>query len=302
MTNRKDLIDEAILRPGRFEVHIEIGLPDKKGRHQILLLHTKLLRENNIMSNNIDIEEYAERSHNMTGAELEALVKDASSRALGKMIDINNLESLKKINEVKISYDDFENAFKSIKPMFGPSDDKINKILQHPFNDFGMIEYNEIINDFNNKVNKLLTNEYQNMLRTKIIGASGTGKTYLSAYLARKLGFTYIKYLGAQDFIGMNEHAKCDKLIRTFNDAMKSNNSLIILDDIEIILEWSAGRYSNYLLQNIKSLLSYLNDNKMIVIINVTENDSLDNIGLFDKIDIVYEIPTKNGLTIKELL
>ena len=40
MTNRKDLIDEAVLRPGRFEVHIEVGLPDEQGRQQILRIHT----------------------------------------------------------------------------------------------------------------------------------------------------------------------------------------------------------------------------------------------------------------------
>lgn len=40
MTNRKDMIDEALLRPGRFEVHIEIGLPDEHGRLQILNIHT----------------------------------------------------------------------------------------------------------------------------------------------------------------------------------------------------------------------------------------------------------------------
>lgn len=40
MTNRKDLIDEAILRPGRFEVHIEVSLPDESGRQEILKIHT----------------------------------------------------------------------------------------------------------------------------------------------------------------------------------------------------------------------------------------------------------------------
>jgi vesicle-fusing ATPase len=46
MTNRKDMIDEAILRPGRLEVHIEISLPDEEGRQQIINIHTKKMREN----------------------------------------------------------------------------------------------------------------------------------------------------------------------------------------------------------------------------------------------------------------
>lgn len=44
MTNRKDLIDEALLRPGRLEVHIEIGLPNEAGRKQIFEIHTKKLK------------------------------------------------------------------------------------------------------------------------------------------------------------------------------------------------------------------------------------------------------------------
>lgn len=44
LTNRKDLIDEAVLRPGRLEVHIEVGLPDEAGRQQILAIHTEKLR------------------------------------------------------------------------------------------------------------------------------------------------------------------------------------------------------------------------------------------------------------------
>jgi vesicle-fusing ATPase len=49
MTNRKDMIDEAILRPGRFEVHIEISLPDEKGRQDIFKIHTSSMRENKVM-------------------------------------------------------------------------------------------------------------------------------------------------------------------------------------------------------------------------------------------------------------
>ena len=68
LTNRKDLIDEAILRPGRFEVHIEIGLPDLKGRKEIFLLHTKKLRDNQILNEDVDIDLIAEKTENMTGA------------------------------------------------------------------------------------------------------------------------------------------------------------------------------------------------------------------------------------------
>jgi len=59
MTNRKDLIDEAMLRPGRFEVQIEITLPDEKGRYEIFKIHTAKIRENNLMDNDVSLEKLA---------------------------------------------------------------------------------------------------------------------------------------------------------------------------------------------------------------------------------------------------
>lgn len=54
MTNRRDMIDEALLRPGRLEVQMEIGLPDEKGRVQILNIHTKRMREYKKIAEDVD--------------------------------------------------------------------------------------------------------------------------------------------------------------------------------------------------------------------------------------------------------
>ncbi|GIQ92582.1 hypothetical protein KIPB_016435, partial [Kipferlia bialata] len=57
-------------RPGRFELHIEVSLPDEKGRNQILNIHTKKMRDENLMDRNIDIPSLAHRTKNYTGAEI----------------------------------------------------------------------------------------------------------------------------------------------------------------------------------------------------------------------------------------
>jgi vesicle-fusing ATPase len=59
MTNRKDLIDEAVLRPGRLEVHIEIGIPDENGRLQILKIHTKQLEKEKLLAKDVNLLEIA---------------------------------------------------------------------------------------------------------------------------------------------------------------------------------------------------------------------------------------------------
>lgn len=84
MTNRKDLLDEAVLRPGRLEVHIEIGIPQEEGRLQIFKIHTKQLTIENLLANDVNIPELARIAKNYTGAEIEAVVKNASSYAMTK--------------------------------------------------------------------------------------------------------------------------------------------------------------------------------------------------------------------------
>ncbi len=60
MTNRLDLIDKAVLRPGRFEVHVEVGLPNKEGRIEILNIHTVSMRKNNLLDPDVSLELMAE--------------------------------------------------------------------------------------------------------------------------------------------------------------------------------------------------------------------------------------------------
>ena len=56
MTNRIDMLDEAMLRPGRLELHLEIGLPDEDGRLQILQIHTKTMAKNGLLTDDVSLE------------------------------------------------------------------------------------------------------------------------------------------------------------------------------------------------------------------------------------------------------
>ena len=62
MTNRPDLIDDALKRPGRLEVHKEIGLPNRHGRKQILDIHTAPMRKNKLISDDVDLEVLADKT------------------------------------------------------------------------------------------------------------------------------------------------------------------------------------------------------------------------------------------------
>ena len=82
MTNRKDMIDPAILRPGRMEIKKEIGLPNEKGRKQIFEIHTRKMRESGRLEADVDLEVLADLTVNYTGAEIEAVCRSAASFVL----------------------------------------------------------------------------------------------------------------------------------------------------------------------------------------------------------------------------
>uniref|UniRef100_A0A8C2G4W7 Vesicle-fusing ATPase n=1 Tax=Cyprinus carpio TaxID=7962 RepID=A0A8C2G4W7_CYPCA len=86
MTNRPDLIDDALLRPGRLEVKMELGLPDETGRVQILNIHTAKMKQSKMLAKDVDIKELAAETKNYSGAELEGLVRAAQSTAMNRHI------------------------------------------------------------------------------------------------------------------------------------------------------------------------------------------------------------------------
>ncbi|SFS61318.1 AAA family ATPase [Marininema halotolerans] len=77
-TNRKDMLDSALLRPGRFDRHISVDLPDKKARHMILGLHT----ENKPLAEDVEIEQIATETFGFSGAQLESLTNEAAIYAM----------------------------------------------------------------------------------------------------------------------------------------------------------------------------------------------------------------------------
>jgi len=82
LTNRKDCLDRALLRPGRLEVQLEIGAPDVAGRHEILRIHTKAMRESKRLSDDVDLEALAGFLNGFTGADIAGLVRSAVSFSL----------------------------------------------------------------------------------------------------------------------------------------------------------------------------------------------------------------------------
>jgi len=120
-TNRRDLMDPAALRPGRFDTQVEIVSPDKEGRKEIFEIHLQSILENNLLAENIDLSQLAKETAEFTGADIEGLVRLAASyfleRVLKKREDDDNLdlEAIKADPSERIQVADFDKAFSELK-------------------------------------------------------------------------------------------------------------------------------------------------------------------------------------------
>ena len=302
MTNRKDLIDEAILRPGRLELHIEVSLPDEKGRLQIFNIHTKKMRENKVLDDDVDLAKLAKMTKNYTGADIESMVKLACSNALSQGVNYSN----SKINftkEHKVNMKNFEDAFAEIQPMFGLKTTDLENSIQ-----FGMINYGENYEILSSKISSLFeqikNSQSISLLSVLLEGEPGCGKTALASYLALHSGFPFIRIISPESLVKFMESGKYTSIYNTFEDGYKSPYSIIILDNIEKLIEYIrvGPRFSNLLLQTLRVFIKKLppkKGKKMLIIGTTSCASQLEDLDIVQDFDRRIQIP---NLTKKEIL
>jgi len=262
MTNRLDMLDPALLRPGRFEVQVEISLPDEKGRVQILNIHTSKMRRAGYLSPDVDIGFLAGKTKNFTGAEIEGLVKDAGSYAFQRQVDTSDMTNIKKVNtaSLQVTMQDFEEALKECKPAFGSSEaeDEVRRQLG-----MGIIDFSQ---DFTHVARMLADVARQaqssdraqlNIVSVLLTGQPGSGKTALAARAAYESGFPLVRVISPDKLIGLSEQSKSSAIADTFEEAYKSQTALVLIEDIERIIDYSriGPRFSNQVLQTLLILV-----------------------------------------------
>uniref|UniRef100_A0A2K6JT17 Vesicle-fusing ATPase n=2 Tax=Rhinopithecus TaxID=542827 RepID=A0A2K6JT17_RHIBE len=214
MTNRPDLIDEALLRPGRLEVKMEIGLPDEKGRLQILHIHTARMRGHQLLSADVDIKELAMETKNFSGAELEGLVRAAQSTAMNRHIKASTKVEvdMEKAESLQVTRGDFLASLENdIKPAFGTNQEDYASYIMN-----GIIKWGDpvtrVLDD-----GELLVQQTKNSDRTPLVsvlleGPPHSGKTALAAKIAEESNFPFIKICSPDKMIGFSETAKCQAM------------------------------------------------------------------------------------------
>ena len=302
MTNRKDMIDEAVLRPGRLELHVEIGLPNEEGRLQIINIHTAQMRKNHRISEEavVKLPQLAEVTKNYTGiiiilklnfyymratnhfisfmcsflgAEIEGMVRNAASFAFARAINLQDLKNAKSDN-IRVEWEDFTQSVAEFVPAFGNKDQLELKTLYRN----GIISYGESFEFLQNSLLKLV-NQSRISTRTPLLsvlleGPTATGKTALAAKICQESDFPLIRILSPDSMIGFSEGQKCATIQKAFTDAYKSSLSIIFIDDVERLIEYTplGPRFLNMVLQ---TLIIYLkktppNPDRRLLVIGTT--------------------------------
>ncbi|OMO76433.1 hypothetical protein CCACVL1_15673 [Corchorus capsularis] len=289
MTNRKDLLDEALLS-------ICTCLNND-------LSYTATFRRpyNSLYSFSYS----AARTKNYSGAELEGVVKSAVSFALNRQVSMDDLTKQVDEESIKVTMDDFLNALLEIVPAFGASTDDLERCRLNGMVDCGD-RHKHIYQRAMLLVEQVKVSKGSPLVTCLLEGSSGSGKTALAATVGIDSDFPYVKIVSAETMIGLHESTKCAQIVKVFEDAYRSPLSIIILDDIERLLEYVpiGPRFSNIISQTLLVLLKRLppKGKKLLVMGTTSEVGFLDSVGIRDAFSVTYHLPTLKTEDAKKVL
>ncbi len=236
-TNRPNAIDPALRRPGRFDREIEIKVPDKKGRKDILMIHTR----NMPLSDDVNLEKIAAISHGYVGADLEYLCKEAAMKCLRRLLPELNLEDEKlppeTLDKLIVNGEDYQNALREVTPS-----GMREVFIENPdvsWDEVGGLEnvkreLQEAV-EWPMKYPMLYSKLGHRMPRGILLhGPSGTGKTLLAKAVATESEANFISVRGPEllsKWVGESERG----IREIFRRARQASPCVIFFDEIDSI-------------------------------------------------------------------
>jgi transitional endoplasmic reticulum ATPase len=236
-TNRVNALDPALRRPGRFDREIELPIPDKDGRFEIIQIHTRGMP----LADDVDLLQLATITHGYVGADLAALAREAAMRALRRILPNINLEAetlpAEVLNSLKVTMDDFMNAYRELQPS------TLREVLLESPNvkweDVGGLEEakQELMESVEWPLRYGSLFKHMNALPPKgilLYGPPGTGKTLLAKAVATESQSNFIAVKGPEllsKWVGESEKA----VREIFRKARQASPCVIFLDEIDSI-------------------------------------------------------------------
>jgi len=256
-TNRPNALDPALRRPGRFDREIEIGIPDRKGRMEVLQIHTKGMP----LVDDVDLEKLASLTHGYVGADLAALSKEAAMRALRRVLPEIDLEAdsipVEVLNSLEVRMEDFLGAYREMQPS------TLREVLVESPNvhweDIGGLasvkqELQETI-EWPLKYPKLYSHMKANPPKGILLyGPPGTGKTLLARAVATESQANCISVKGPEflsKWVGESEKA----VRETFRKARQAAPCVVFLDEVDSIAPVRGGLHDSNVTERVVSQL-----------------------------------------------
>lgn len=294
MTNRRDMIDEALLRPGRLEVQMEIGLPNEQGRFQILSIHTSRMKEYKKINPDVDIKELSALTKNFSGAELEGLVRAAQSTAMNRLIKAASKVEVdpEAMEKLLVNRSDFLHA--SSLQAFGTSAEALEHFLARGIINWGT-PVSSILEDGMLFIQQARSTEASGLVSVLLEGPPNSGKTALAAQLAKNSDFPFVKVCSPEEMVGFTESAKCLHIRKVFDDAYRSQLSCILVDNIERLLDYGpiGPRYSNLTLQALLVLLKKEppKGRKLLILCTSSRRQVLEDMEMLSAFTAILHVP-----------
>ncbi|MBN1784686.1 MAG: CDC48 family AAA ATPase [Candidatus Bathyarchaeota archaeon] len=295
-TNRPNALDPALRRPGRFDREIEIGVPNKDGRLQILQIHTRGMP----LDKDVDLQRLANVTHGFVGADLEALSKEAALHALRKILPEIDFQAesvpAEILDKIIVNMNDFEESLREIEPSamrevlievpnvkwediggLAEVKEELQEAIEWP------LKYPEIFAHMN-------TSPPKGVL---LYGPPGTGKTMLAKAVANESEANFISIKGPEvlsKWVGESEKA----IREVFRKARQASPTIIFFDELDSITPvrgsgLGSSQVTERVISQILTELDGLEELKDVVVIGATNRiDIVDSAllrpGRFDKL------------------
>ncbi|HBZ66692.1 MAG TPA: AAA family ATPase [Bacteroidales bacterium] len=299
-TNIPNAIDPALRRPGRFDREISISIPDKKGRLEILHIHTRGIP----LSMDVDMEKLAEITHGFVGADLEALAREAAMTALRKILPQIDFEMAEipyeLLMSLEVTMDNFMDAMKEVEP----------SAIREVFVEVPDVKWDDVggLDDIKQALKETVEwpLKYADLFKradTKppkgiiLHGKPGTGKTYLAKALASESGVNFISVKGPQilsKYIGESEKG----VRELFRMAKQASPCILFLDEIDSLTPRRSedGSGSGVLDRVIGQFLTEMDgieDLKGVIVLAATNRIDLIDPALLrsGRFDLLFEVP-----------
>jgi len=295
-TNRPNSIDPALRRPGRFDREIEIGVPDRNSRKEILQIHTR----NMPLDKDVNLDELANITHGFTGADISSLSKESAMKSLRRILPKINLEEEfippQILEELKVTRDDFFNAMRDIQP--SALREVFVEIPNVKWEDVGglenvKMELKEAVELPLKNPEKFTKMGIRPVRGILLVGLPGTGKTLLAKAVATESEANFISVKGPEflsKWVGESEKA----VRELFRKARMAAPCIIFIDEIDAVAGLRGGydegtHVTERVVNSLLTELDGLQNLKNVVVLAATNRpDMLDSAllrpGRFDKI------------------